>query len=317
MVTERVCVAGATGHLGSVVVEELRARDMAVVAVARNSSSSNVAKFREIGATVEFVDASNPQESYATALASATTAISCLAAGYKNVDKTSDFWAIDRDATIRFGLEALNAGVRHLLLVSTFEGKDSRHMSAFSNAKEEALDLLRDECVRKCGTLTVLRPTAYFKDLSNRAFETVLNDGRHTVLGDGSHRINPIAREDVATFIADCVQNRRAGEFLMGGPDVMTFREIGFLAAQVIGNEQDLQICSIPLWSLRLLAIVFSLLGHFSRSMLRSSAVVYWMIYVSTHDGVAPCCGKRRLIDDYKRKYEECKGRQADVDSTS
>lgn len=312
--TERVCVVGATGHLGSAVVEELCARNVDVVAVARNSWSSNVARFREIGVDVEFVDASKPQESYAKALSSATVAISCLAAGFKNVDETSDFWAIDKHAVIRFGREALDAGVRHLLVVSTFEGTDSRHISAFSNAKEEAVDVLRDECGRRGVAYTVLRPNAYFKDFIDHAFEKVLKDARYTVFGDGSHRINPIAREDVAIFIADCIQSNWDGEFLLGGEDILTFREIGVLAARVIGNEQELQIRSIPLRLLRLVAFVFSAFGYVSNPMRRSAALLHWMVYVSSHDGVAPCCGKRRLVDEYKRKYEEYKAKQTDPD---
>jgi len=308
--TERVCVVGATGHLGVAVVEELRSRSLDVVAVARNSSSAHVSRFREIGATVEFVDASKPQESYATAVAEATTAISCLAAGFKNMDKTSDFWAIDRDATIRFGREALNAGVKHLLLVATFEGKDSRHMSAFSDAKEQAVDVLREECQQGGVTFTVLRPNAYYKDLTSFAFERVLKEGRHKVLGDGFHRINPIAREDVATFSADCIKSKRGGEFLMGGPDVFTFREIGVLAALVVGKEQELEIQPVSLWFLRIQAMMFSLIGLISRAARRNAALLHWMVYVSTHDAVAPCCGKRRLRDEYERKYEEYKAKQ-------
>jgi len=302
---ERVCVAGATGHLGLAVVEELRSRNVEVVAVARNSSSPNLSRFRELGVNVAFVDASKPQESYGTALAFATTAISCLAAGYKQVDKTSDFWAIDRDATMRFGREALKTDVKHLLLVSTFEGIESRERSNFTNAKEEAVDVLRDECQRAGVTLTVIRANAYFKDLTNAAFKRVLMEGRHMILGDGSHRINPIAREDVAIFMADCVQNRRGGEFPMGGPDVFTFREIGILAAQVIGNEKQLKIQSVPRWCLQFLAVILSMFGLFSRASRCYAALLYWMIYISTHDAVAPCYGKRKLIDEYRSKYKK------------
>jgi uncharacterized protein YbjT (DUF2867 family) len=309
--SERVCVVGATGHLGSAVVEELCSRNMTVVAVARNSSSSKVSRIQALGATVEFVDASKPQESYATALSCATIAISCLAAGFSHVDETNDFWAIDRDATVRFGRQALNANVKQLVLVSTFEGKDSRSVSAFSNAKEEAVDVLRDECKRAGVILTVLRPNAYFRDLTDSAFDSVLTQGRHMVLGDGSHRINPISREDVAIFMADCVQNKRGGEYLMGGPDVFTFRDIVVLAAMVVGKEDGLKIRSIPLWLLRIVASALGLFGFLSRAARRQVALLHWMIYVSTHDAVAPCCGRRRLVDDYKRKYEEYKIKQS------
>ena len=307
MTTERVCIVGATGYLGIAVTEELCKRGISVVAVARNSSSRNVEKIRSLSANVEFVDASKPEESYEASLTDATTAISCLAAGYKNVDKTSDFWAIDRDATVRFGRQAVAAGVQQLILVSTFEGKESRGTSEFSNAKEEAVDALREQCQEKGVVFTVIRPNAYFKDLTTQAFESVANDGYYTVLGEGSHRINPIAREDVASFMVDCVQSKREGEHYLGGPDKFTFLEIGILASQVIGNEEQVKIRHVPLWTLRILAIGLSFVGLLSRASRRSAALLYWMVYVSSHDGIAPCCGKRRLIDEYKRMLEEYK----------
>jgi divinyl chlorophyllide a 8-vinyl-reductase len=301
----RVCIAGATGHLGLAVVEELCARGITVVAVARNAASSNVARLREMDAIVVFVDASDKsQESYTYALVSATTAISCLASPIRHVDESSDFWAIDRDATIRFGCQALTAGVRHLILVSTFEGRESRHISAFSAAKEEAVDALRLECERAQATLTVMRPNAYFKDLTDGAFESVFRKSRHTILGDGKNRINPIAREDVATFMADCIRDGRGGEFLLGGPDIFSMYEIGVLAAQTMGKEEELQTPVIPLWKLRLLAGILSLIGHLSRPARRQAALIHWMLYVSTHDAVAPCWGKRHLRDDYESKFK-------------
>jgi divinyl chlorophyllide a 8-vinyl-reductase len=308
--TQRVCIAGATGYLGIAVTEELCKRGIAVIAVARNSSSQNIAKIRSLGANVEFVDASKPEESYKDSLAGATTAISCLAAGIKNVDKSSDFWAIDRDATVRFGQQAVEAGVKQLILVSTFEGKESRGMSEFSNAKEEAVDALRDKCQEKGIVFTVIRPNAYFKDLTTQSFENVANDGYYTVLGDGSHRINPIAREDVASFMVDCVQSKRGGEHYLGGPDTFTFLEIGILASQVVGNEEQVKTRHVPLWMLRILAIGLSFVGLFSRASRRSAALLNWMVYVSSHDGIAPCCGTRRLIDEYQQMYEEFKQRR-------
>jgi uncharacterized protein YbjT (DUF2867 family) len=168
------------------VVEELCVRDTTMVAIVRNAAHSKFARLREMGATVVFVDASDMlKESYKSALVLATTAISCLASPIKHVDEFSDFWAIDRDATIRFGRQALTAGVQHLILVSTFEGQASRHVSTFSAAKEEAVDALLLECERTQATLTVLHPNAYFKDLTDGAFESVFWKSRRTILGDG------------------------------------------------------------------------------------------------------------------------------------
>ena len=218
-----------------------------------------------------------------------------------HVDSTNDFWAIDRDANIRFGVEAVRSGAKHVILVATFEGRDSRRLTEFSNAKESAVDAIGAVCRQAGVRLTVIRPTAYFNDLTNRAFDSVLKGGRYTVVGDGSHRINPVDGDDVAVFITDCIGNpEMAGrEHQIGGPDIFTFREIGLLAAEVIGLPYPLKIKSIPLWSLRFVAAMQALTGLASRKSRRSAAILRWMIYSSTHDAVAISCGTRRLYDDF------------------
>jgi len=302
----RVCVIGASGHLGEAVVEELCRRKISVVAVARKTSSK-VERIRELGAAVEFVDASDPDDSITTSLTDVTTFISCLAAHYENVDETSDFWAIDRDANIRFGRQALQAGVKHLILVATFEGPESRTQSEFSNAKEQAVDVLRAECKQYGDAkLTVLRPNAFFKDLTDRVFDRVLTTNRYTVRGEGKRRINPIAREDVAVFIADCVDKKHppGNDYPLGGPDIFTFREMGMLASRIIGNDEQFTISRNPVWTLRGKAACFSLFGHWSRPARRQAAFLRWIIHCSTHDLVAPCVGRYRLCDEYRRKYQ-------------
>ncbi len=256
-----------------------------------------------LGATLAFVDASR-LEPYAEALSGTNVAISCMASANLHVDSTDDFWAIDRDANIRFGLAAVKAGVAHVILVATFEGQESRHLTAFSEAKEMAVDVIGAACSEAGAAFTVIRPTAYFSDLTNRAFESVLKNGRHTVLGNGSHRINPIDGGDVAAFIADCIDGpAKAGcEHQVGGPEIFSFREIGMLAADVIGRRGPLKIRTIPIWSLRLVQAMASAAGLVSRSSRRSAAILGWMIYAGTHDAIAPAHGARRLRDEFLSK---------------
>ena len=303
-IPRQVCVAGATGYLGSRLVTQLRARSMAIVAILRDRScEADQRKLNALGATLAFVDASRI-ESYAQALSGSQIAISCMASRNVHVDSTNDFWAIDRDANIRFGIEAVRAGAQHVILVATFEGRDSRGLTEFSNAKESAVDAIGAACRQAGVAFTVIRPTAYFSDLTNRAFDPVLKGGRYTVVGDASHRINPVDGDDVTVFIADCIGNpEMAGrEHQIGGPDIFTFREIGLLAAEVIGLPYPLKIKSIPLWSLRFVAAMQALTGLASRKSRRSAAILQWMIYSSTHDAVAISCGTRRLYDDFCSK---------------
>jgi uncharacterized protein YbjT (DUF2867 family) len=134
----------------------------------------------------------------------------------------------------------------------------------------------------------------------------VLKQGRYTVLGDGSHRVNPVDGDDVALFLADCLVDPQnaGGEHQVGGPDTFTFREIGLLAAEVIGLPEPLKIRSVPLWFLRGIAALAAVAGLVSLKCRRSAAILRWMLYSSTHDAVAPACGTRRLVDNFYSKRD-------------
>lgn len=311
VVSDRVCVAGATGYLGARVVAEFRARGAPVVAFVKDhSKAATLARLSELGATIAFVDAAL-LEPYTAALVDVAVAVTCLASSNVQVDSRSNFWAIDRDANIRFGLAAISAGARQIVLVATFEGRESRHFTEFSDAKEQAVDAIGDACRSAGIAFTVIRPTAYFSDLTNRAFDSVRKNGRYGVIGTGSHRINPVHGDDVAAFLAESVNDPgRAGrEHKVGGPDVFTFLEIGELAADVLGKRETLQIRRVSLLSLRVTAMIAGAAGLVSRKSRRFTAVLRWMIYAGTHDAVAQSCGRRRLSDEFMAKADTLKVR--------
>ena len=302
-----VCVAGATGYLGVRVVAAFRARGVPVVAIVKDQSEvAALKRLSALGATIASSDAAR-LEPYDAALSKVAIAISCMASSNLHVDSRSDFWAIDRDANIRFGIAAISAGARQIVLVATYEGRASRNETEFSDAKEQAVDAIGDACRAAGIAFTVVRPTAYFSDLTNRAFDEVRNTGQHTVIGSGTHRINPVHGDDVAAFIAETVNDpARAGrEHRVGGPDIFTFRQLGELAADVLGKRETLRIKTISLVWLRAMATVARTAGMVSRKSRRSAAVLRWMIYSGTHDAVARSCGNRRLRDEFMAKSIE------------
>jgi divinyl chlorophyllide a 8-vinyl-reductase len=279
-------------------------RSVPVVAILRDRLCENDQRsLSALGARLAYVDASQ-FGSYTDALLNVDVAISCMASANIHVEASDDFWAIDRDANIRFGIAAIEAGASHIVLVATFEGIASRPVTAFSEAKEAAVDVIGTACRGAGKTFTVIRPTAYFSDLTDRAFDSVLKQGRYTVLGDGMHRINPVDGCDVAVFIAKCLSDpTKAGrEHPIGGPETFSFFEIGRLAADVLGRTNSLKIRKIPIWFLQLVAAIVSAAGMISRRSRRSAAILKWMIYAGTHDAVAPICGDRKLRDHFLSK---------------
>jgi uncharacterized protein YbjT (DUF2867 family) len=241
-------------------------------------------------------------EGYACAITNARIAISCMASRNVHVETSSDFWAIDRDANIRFGLAAIAARVDCIMLVATSAGTASRRVTAFSDAKEQAIDVIGLACASAGIPFTVIRPTAYFSDLTDRAFNSLLAHNSYTVVGDGTQRINPVDGGDVASFMVErAIEDTGEGaSYAVGGPEIFTFREIGELAGAILGNAAALHIRRIPIDALRLAAALASAGGHVSSRLRRTAAILRWMIYTGTHDAVAPTCGQRRLREHFE-----------------
>ncbi len=304
-----VFIAGATGYLGWFLTRKLCAEGWRVIAAAKDESERDAyGRLEAMGASVVLRDAAR-MASWKDILQNCGTVLSCMASPHPGAAASNDFWAIDRDANARLGAESATAGVRHFLLFATFEGPDSRAVTALSEAKEEAVDAIRD-CAAASGMLfTVIRANAYFKDLTTRFFDSVLGDGSFSIFEGGRTRINPIHGADVADFVFEILSDPgKAGkEYPIGGPDVFTFRELGMLAAEVIKPEGGVHVKDGPLAPFKAIAFLTSLAAPFSRAARARNAVVRWMLYALTHDAVAPVCGHRRLLEDYRERLAAVK----------
>jgi len=304
-----VFIAGATGYLGWFLTRKLCAEGWRVIAAAKDESEREACgRLEAMGASVVLRDAAK-RASWKDILPSCGSVLSCMASRNAGADASNDFWAIDRDANARLGAESATAGVGHFLLFATFEGPDSRAVTAFSEAKEAAVDAIRD-CATASGMLfTVIRANAYFKDLTTRFFDSVLRDDSFSVFEGGGTHINPIHGADVADFVSEILSDPgKAGkDYPIGGPDIFTFREMGMLAAEVIKPEGGVHIRDGSLAPFKAMAFLTSLAAPFSRAARVRNALVRWMLYALTHDAVAPVRGHRHLMEDYRERLATAK----------
>jgi len=276
-----VFIAGATGYLGWFLTRKLCAEGWRVIAAAKDESEREACgRLEAMGASVVLRDAAK-RASWKDILPSCGSVLSCMASRNAGADASNDFWAIDRDANARLGAESATAGVGHFLLFATFEGPDSRAVTAFSEAKEAAVDAIRD-CATASGMLfTVIRANAYFKDLTTRFFDSVLRDDSFSVFEGGGTHINPIHGADVADFVSEILSDPgKAGkDYPIGGPDIFTFREMGMLAAEVIKARGWRSHQDGSLAPFKAMAFLTSLAAPFSRAARVRNALVRWMLY--------------------------------------
>lgn len=318
-----VVVAGATGHIGSLVVKELiksgkfrvraivrpkkqqEAKASTTFSTSSSSSSSTsavAARLSRLGAEIWHGDVTDPP-TIAGCCDGASAAVSAL--GVRSFDrKDGSVWSVDRDGTLAFFDQARSAAaaasssstlsaaavpssssssssaatsssppppaLRVFVMVATFEGKDSRRAESISEAKEEAVDEVvaaaKAEAAKAASAAAVsggeetstlkvriLRPTAFFRDMSSWLLEPLLSGNKKDVVltGDGGTKINPVDGRDVAKLVRDEIEAASSAsssyssssnvelvrEIPVGGPQVFTLRSMAALAAEVAASK--------------------------------------------------------------------------------
>lgn len=156
-----VAIAGASGVVGSRVLQHLLAREGVerVVTVGRRPSPVQHEKL-----TARVVDLRDPAAVTAALPEGLAAAACCLGTTMKQAGSREAFRAVDLDAVVAFGRAALARGARRFLLVSSL-GADPRSRSFYLRTKGEA-----EAALAQLGfpQLTVLRPS-FIDDRGARA----------------------------------------------------------------------------------------------------------------------------------------------------
>ena len=191
---------------------------------------------------------------------------------------------------------ASRAGVRKFIYTSVFRGPSLLHL-AIVKAHEDFVSVLKASGME----YTILRPTGFFSDMGE--YLTMSEKGRVYLMGDGSNRINPIHGADLASLCVDAV-DQDAKEIDVGGPEVLTHREIAKLALTATGKPH--RITSVPLWVMR---ASISLARVFNR---HQGELMAFLTEALTNDAIAPMTGYRTLAAHFRELTSASKGREAD-----
>ena len=275
----RILVAGATGRLGRWVVRELGARGHAVRAMARDP-----ARLDALGlAPDEAVraDLADPA-SLAAACAGVDAVVSCAGASmalgpadrraYASVDLAGNRALLDA---------ARAAGVRRFVYVSVALAPGLRE-TAYVDAHERFVEALRASGMPHA----VVRPTGFFSTFAELV--PMARRGPLPLIGDGRARTNPVHEADVAVACADALEGSGA-EIVLGGPEVLTRREIDEAAFRAVGRAPRM---------VRVPAGVFRAMAWAARPVHpRMAALLEFGAAAGVVDCIAPARGTRTLAD--------------------
>ena len=285
---KRVLVAGSTGYLGGFVCQELKARGHFVRALAR--SPEKLVPFRD--SLDEIVEAEVTRPETLEHVCDGIDAVFSSVGITRQKDGLT-FRDVDYQGNKNLLDAALRAGVQKFVYVSAVNGAHLRHLDIV-----DAHEAFVDELEASGLAHTVVRPTAYFSDMSE-VFE-MARRGKVWLIGSGTNRVNPIHGADLAVVCADAIESRES-EIAVGGPQTMTWREVAKLAFEVLGRPE--KVTCIPAW---LMWPVVRLVRLFNR---HQGELLAFFTTMATTDVVAPETGTRTLEQHFKGdELMQCEG---------
>jgi uncharacterized protein YbjT (DUF2867 family) len=274
-------VAGASGAIGRELLPLAREAGYRLRALVRRLESA--ARVRDVVDEVVVADAIDGR-AIERVCDGVDVVVSTLGASVNPGDaERRSYFKVDPPANLNLIAAARTAGVRRFVYVSVHVGRGYAD-TAYVRAHEDVVDALKSAGLDH----GVVRPTGVFT-----AFEEIVKQarqGRGIVIGDGSARTNPVHPRDVAQAVLEVARGSER-ELSIGGPDVLTRRELTLLAGEALGRR--LRVWSVPPAVMRAGARVAGVRSQRLRELLEFATAV------ATSECVAPARGSRKLADFY------------------
>lgn len=234
-----ILVVGATGYLGTLIVQQLCAEKRAVRALVRETADpEKVANLRGAGAELATGDLKDPG-SLERACAGVKVVIS-TATSIVSRQADDNLATVDRDGNLALFRAAAGAGVSQSIFVS-FQPHDLEF--PLQDAKRAVERQLQAGPV----SYTVLKPTCFTELWLGPALLPMHGfdfGKRHARLaGNGDNKLSWISIHDVARFVVGAVGNAQAfnRDFIVGGPDALSPREVLSLLERASGKPWEVE----------------------------------------------------------------------------
>jgi uncharacterized protein YbjT (DUF2867 family) len=236
--SDPILLTGASGYVGSHVLDELRTHDLPVRALARDPAKLPAGVDARKGDVVT-------GDGLPAALDGCRVAIYLV---HSMEGAGGDFAARDRAAAVNFGEAARDAGVERVIYLG---GLGADASSEHLRSRDEVAELLRQrvpQLVYARAAMVIGPGSASFemlRHLTKRLPVMIAPRWLET-------RTQPIAIQDVArALVALAVRDDAPAEVELGGADVLSYREMIRRTASILGRRRPLVI-RVPLLTPRL-----------------------------------------------------------------
>jgi NAD(P)H dehydrogenase (quinone) len=237
---DKIIVSGASGQLGSLVIEELLARDVApenLILVSRTPNTDHLKAYAARGASVRFGDFNEPDSLDEAYRGGTRMLLISINGGGGN---RPELHRVAIDAAVR-------AGVKHIAYTS-YVNADVNEDSTIAVDHRRTERILEESGV----AWTMLRNHIYANGLVDQAIQIVRDGGFVTHTPDA--RVAYVTREDCAAAAAAVLvtpghENRA---YNITGPDAIGPRELVALTSEISGKSVTLVVLSEAAYRQRL-----------------------------------------------------------------
>jgi len=274
---KKVLVAGSTGYLGKFVVREFKKQGYWVRALARNAAKLEIQS--------EYMD-----EKFIGEVTDKNT----LSGICKDIDivfssvgitKQKDghtYMDVDFQGNMNLLGEAKREGVDKFIYVSVFNAEKMKNLKGI-----EAKLKFEEELKKSNLDYSIIYPNGFFSDMIE--YLEMAKKGKGMIIGSGENKINPIHGADLAEVCVNAADGKET-EIKVGGPEVLTHREIFKIAFDVLNKK--VKISGFPMWMRNL---ILGLARTFTS--VKTYGPLEFFLTVLSVDMVAPKFGTHHLKD--------------------
>jgi NADH dehydrogenase len=237
-----VTVFGGSGFLGRHVVRALCKREYRVrVAVRRPELAGHLQPLGRVG-QIHAVQANlRYPASVEAAMRDTHVAINLVGILQEGGAQTFDAVQATGAGVVARAVQAVGARMVHVSAIGADEKSPSRYARAKAAGEQAVLAAVP--------SATILRPSVIFgpeDQFTNRFAAMARMSPALPLIGGGVTRLQPVYVGDVATAVADAVdgKTREGATYELGGPEVLTMREIMEIIQRI--TERDRMLMSLP-----------------------------------------------------------------------
>jgi len=284
---KNILLAGATGYLGSYVLNALIKKQNQVVAIVRNPD-------KLLNTSENYLEIKQAEVTKPKTLRDVCKGIDIVIStvGITRQKDGLNYMDVDYQANMNLLEEAKKAGVKHFVYISAINGNTYRNLKIFE-AKEKFVDALKSSGLN----YTIVRPNGFFSDMKD-IFQ-MAKSGRVYLFGSGNQKFNPIHGKDLADAIVNSLDTNTK-EFTIGGPDILSLNDISKLAFKALNKPVKIThfpdcLRKLTIWSLRTFTPV------------KTYGPIEFFLTLMAKDNIAPTYGKYHLDDFYISEVKNLK----------